>query len=56
MLFLLVMEVFHAIISKVDDWLIFKKVGVQTIPFHMSLYADDMILFLSPVSQDLQTT
>jgi hypothetical protein len=56
MLFLLVMEVLHALVHKADDWSILKKLGVHAIQVRMLLYADDVILFLSPVAQDLHTT
>jgi hypothetical protein len=53
MLFLLVMEVLHALVHKSDGSSILKKLGIWTITFHMSLYVDDVISFLSPVAQDL---
>jgi hypothetical protein len=55
MLFFLVMEVLHALVRKADDWSMLKNLSVRAIPFHMSLYEDDVILFLSPAAQDLQT-
>jgi hypothetical protein len=56
MLFLLVMEVLHPLTCKADKWAIFDKLAVRCLPLHMSLYAVDVILFLSPTAQDMQTT
>jgi hypothetical protein len=54
MLFLLVMEVLNALIRKEDDWLLFQLLGIHSIPHRTSLYADDIIMFLSPTARDLQ--
>jgi hypothetical protein len=54
LLFLFVMEVLHAMVRKVDDWSLLNPIGVCAIPLRTSLYADDIILFISPVAKDLQ--
>lgn len=56
MLFLLVMEALSALIRKADDWRLFADIGAKEIPHRASLYADDLIMFISPVSRDLWTT
>jgi hypothetical protein len=54
MLFLLIMEVLHTLIRKGDAWSLFQPLGPRPIPFCTSLYVDDLILFLSPISRDLR--
>jgi hypothetical protein len=54
MLFLLVMDVLNALLRKADEWNLFHRLGVQAINYRASLYADDMVLFLSPVIADMQ--
>jgi hypothetical protein len=54
MLFLLVMEILSALIHKADAWSLWQPLGVRTNSHCASLYADDLILFISPVHQDLQ--
>lgn len=54
MLFLLVMEVLSALIRKADIWQLFQGLGVRNIPHRVSLYADDLVIFLSPTQPDLQ--
>jgi hypothetical protein len=56
MLFIFIMEVLGALFCKADEWAFAAGVGVHGIPFWASLYAYDVILFLSPVSGDLQIT
>jgi hypothetical protein len=53
-LFILVMEVLGAMIRKADEWGLFELLGVRAIPFRASLYADDVVLFISPKALDLQ--
>jgi hypothetical protein len=53
MLFLLV-EVLNALFQKADEWNLFHRLGVKAINHRESLYADNMVLFLSPVITDLQ--
>jgi hypothetical protein len=54
MLFLLMMEVLNAMIRKADEWNLLEKFGVCAIPYHTSMYLDDLILFTKPNEQDLQ--
>jgi hypothetical protein len=54
LLFLLVMEVLAALITQADLWMLFKSFGPRAITHHASLYTDDLVTFLNPVSQDLQ--
>lgn len=53
MLFVLVMECFHALIKAADDRELFQPLGRDMIRFRASLYADDLVAFFSPVAQDL---
>jgi hypothetical protein len=55
LLFILVMEVLGSLFRKADEFGLLHSLGVQRIPFHTSLYADDMIVFLAPVARDLET-
>jgi hypothetical protein len=48
------MEVLGAMIRKADEWGLFELLGVRAIPFRASLYADDVVLFISPKAQNLQ--
>jgi hypothetical protein len=54
MLFLLVMEILSALIRKVDEWSLLHQLGPRAIPHRTSVYADDLMLFIRPQSQDLQ--
>jgi hypothetical protein len=54
MLFLLVMEVLSTLICKVDAYSLWHSLGVSAISHRASLYADDFILFISPMQQDLR--
>jgi hypothetical protein len=53
MLFLIVMEVLHAMIHKSDDWSLFQHVGPRRLPHHVSLYADNMVMFVCPTLSNL---
>jgi hypothetical protein len=53
MLFLLVIEVLAALIRQTDDWSLFKILGPRAITHWASLYADDLVIFLIPVSEDI---
>jgi hypothetical protein len=55
MLFLLVMEVLSALIRKADQWALLQQLGSNAIPHCAAFYADDLILFVLPEEQDLQT-
>jgi hypothetical protein len=46
MLFLLVVEVLNALIRKVDSWSLLQPPGVNAIPYHTLVYADDLIMFI----------
>lgn len=56
MLFVLVMEALNAIVKKAELDGIFMPLGQQAIRSRVSLYADDMVMFVSPVEQDLVAT
>jgi hypothetical protein len=56
MLFLVMMEVLHAMIRKSDDWSLFHQIGSRGLPHRASLYADNMIMFVCPTSIDLLHT
>jgi hypothetical protein len=50
------MEILGALIRKADNWSLWLPLGVRAIPHRASLYADDLILFISLSHQDLQLT
>jgi hypothetical protein len=54
MLFLLVMEVLTTLISRTNTWSLFKSLGLRAIGHRTSLYANDLVIFLTPVDQDIQ--
>jgi hypothetical protein len=56
MLFVIVMEVLDSLFHKADSWSLFQNLGVREVPFHTSLYADDMAIFISPCLQNIQLT
>jgi hypothetical protein len=53
MLFLLIMEVLNAVIRKVDAWGLLSQLRVHVVPHQTSMYADDLIMFVKPLPQDL---
>jgi hypothetical protein len=53
MLFLLVMEVLNGLHCRADEWLLLGPFGVRPIAHCASLYADDLVVFISPEAQDL---
>jgi hypothetical protein len=53
-LFLLVIEVLGAMIRKAEEWKIFKKLPARVMLHRASLYGNDLIIFLSPVPDDLE--
>jgi hypothetical protein len=53
-LFLLIMEVLSAMFKHADDWSLLQPLGARPIPYCISLYVDDMVLFTAPRHQDLQ--
>jgi hypothetical protein len=54
MLFVLVMECFHALFRKADSLGLLQQLGRHAIRFRASLYADDVVAFFSPVELDLR--
>jgi hypothetical protein len=54
MLFLLVMEILGAMFRRADAWSLLQSLGVRSTVHRVSLYTDDMVLFLTPRHQDLQ--
>jgi hypothetical protein len=54
MLFVLTMEVLNALILKADQELLFSPLGCASITYKASFYADDMVIFIKPMHQDLQ--
>jgi hypothetical protein len=54
MLFLLVMEALSGLIRRAEAWSLLQSLSSRLIPYCASLYADDLILFLSSVATDLQ--
>jgi hypothetical protein len=53
MLFLLVMEVLNGLFHKADGWSLLQELPTWQITFRVSMYVDDLVLFLSPVQRDL---
>jgi hypothetical protein len=49
MLFLSVMEVLNDLFCKVDLWSLLHQLPPWHIPYRVSMYVDDMVLFHSPV-------
>jgi hypothetical protein len=56
MLFILVMEVANALFCKANEWSLFHRLGARQITHRVSLYADDMIVFLTSAAPDLELT
>jgi hypothetical protein len=54
MLFILVMEVVNALFCKANDWSLFHQLGASQNTHWVSLYADDLIVFLIPAAPDLE--
>jgi hypothetical protein len=48
MLFLLVMEVLSTMFRRADDWSLLQPLCAWPIPHCVSLYVDDMVLFIAP--------
>jgi hypothetical protein len=46
--------VLHALIQKSIACSLLNPIDVRAIPFRTSMYADDLVLFLSPIATDLQ--
>jgi hypothetical protein len=56
MLFLLIMEALSALIRTANNWSLLQPLGGTAIADRASLYANDLVMFLSPTIQDLQLT
>jgi hypothetical protein len=52
--FILVMEVLHALIRCAKSWSLLQLLRPRCIPYRAVLYADELILFISPLECDLQ--
>lgn len=55
MLFLLIMDVLNRLFSKASELGLLQPIGHPTIKHRCSMYADDVILFASPVVEEAQT-
>jgi hypothetical protein len=53
-LFFLMMEVLNALIRRADEWGLFRRLGSRALPHRASMYASDLILFVSPNATNLQ--
>jgi hypothetical protein len=53
MIFMLLMECFNALITTAEAWGLMLLLGTSAIKHHISLYADDVIIFVSLVKTDL---
>lgn len=56
LLFILVMGVLSSLIHQADRWNLFDAMGIRDSPHKASLYADDLVIFVSPVQRDLDIT
>jgi hypothetical protein len=56
MLFLLVIEVLNGLFRKTDAWSLLQQLPSRHLPYRVSMYVDDVVLFFSPSLQDLQLT
>jgi hypothetical protein len=54
MMFILIMDVLNTIICQADDWALLEGLKVRAIPYRVSFYADNLVLFICPNAQDLQ--
>jgi hypothetical protein len=55
MLFL-VMDVLNNMFREANTWSVLQQLPPRQLPYRVSMYADDVVLFLSPSLQDLQLT
>ena len=53
MLFVLVMEVLNHLVCWLDTQGFLTPLGIAALPFRVSLYADDVVLFVAPRIDDL---
>lgn len=56
MLFILVMDVLNWIITRASEEGLFQPLSRRPIPHRISLYADDVALFLRPTAEDISLT
>jgi hypothetical protein len=56
MLFIIVMDVLSHMVSKAAGMGLLQPLSRQALQHHISLYADDAVLFLRPVAADIQIT
>jgi len=56
MLFILVMDVLNALIGKADEEALLQPLATDRVKHCVSLYADDVALFIRPSPEDLSTT
>jgi len=56
MLFILVMDVLNALIGKADEEALLQPLATDRVKHRVSLYADDVALFIRPSPEDLSTT
>jgi hypothetical protein len=54
MLFILVMDVLNALFRKAEEWSLLQQLGVPGITHRVSLYANNVIVFLSPAAAGLE--
>jgi hypothetical protein len=47
------MEVLNALFRKADSCALLQPIGAQQIKHWVSLYTDDLIMFIAPVASDL---
>jgi hypothetical protein len=48
------MEVLDFLIHKPNSWNLFQDLRISSIPFHTSLYADDLAIFIRLEEQDIR--
>jgi hypothetical protein len=53
MFFILVMDVLGSLISKAENDSVLKPLAPRTLKHRVSFYADDVVLFLQPVAEDI---
>lgn len=56
MIFILAMDVLHRLMTHAANQNLLQPIGHRSISHQCSLYADDVILFISPIDQDLAVT
>jgi hypothetical protein len=56
MLFLFAMEVLNSLIRRADEWNLFQRLDTNPVPHRVSIYANDLIMFIAPSGRDLSMT